>query len=88
MSLVLRVQTREGQARVTVLPSDTLSILAAKVQEQLPAVQNFKLSRDPGHKDYLKPATATIAQLKLQHGDRVFADHAPVAEAPAAPPPP
>jgi len=37
-------------ARISVAPTDTLATIAAKVQEQMPNVQNFKLSRDPGHK--------------------------------------
>eukprot|EP00281_Chroomonas_sp_CCMP1168_P035876 CAMPEP_0206241856 /NCGR_PEP_ID=MMETSP0047_2-20121206/16734_1 /ASSEMBLY_ACC=CAM_ASM_000192 /TAXON_ID=195065 /ORGANISM="Chroomonas mesostigmatica_cf, Strain CCMP1168" /LENGTH=584 /DNA_ID=CAMNT_0053666811 /DNA_START=112 /DNA_END=1863 /DNA_ORIENTATION=- len=88
MSVILRVQTREGQARITVAPTDTLAALAAKVQEQMPGLVNFKLSRDPGHKDYLTPANATVAQLNLQHGDRIFAQHDPVAAAPAEAPSP
>jgi len=39
----------------------------------------------PLNTDYLKPANATVAALKLQHGDRIFAQHDAVA-AEAAPP--
>jgi hypothetical protein len=85
--ILIRVQTRIGQARVSVEPADTLATLAAKLQKELPALPQFKLSRDPGHKDYLGPANANIKQLGLQHGDRIFAEQigeAP-AEAPATP---
>ena len=37
-------------ARVSVAPTDTLATLATKLQEQMPNIGNFKLSRDPGHK--------------------------------------
>eukprot|EP00961_Rhodomonas_salina_P272583 3683327-Rhodomonas_salina.1 len=36
--------------------------------------------------DFLGPANATIAQLKLQHGDRIFAQHDAVEAAAAAEP--
>ena len=26
--------------------------------------------------DYLQPANATVSELKLQHGDRIYAEHA------------
>lgn len=38
--------------------------------------------------DYLKPATATVVALKLQHGDRIFAQHDAVAKAAAPAPSP
>ena len=37
--------------------------------------------------DYLQPANATVSQLKLQHGDRIFAEHS-AAEIEEPPPPP
>lgn len=73
--ILVRVQTRIGQARVSVEPTDTLGTLAAKLQQELPALPQFKLSRDAAHKQYLGPAEATVKQLGLQHGDRIFADH-------------
>ena len=48
--MIVRIQTREGQARVEVDPSETLEALAAKLQQQLPTIKQFKLSRDPSHK--------------------------------------
>jgi hypothetical protein len=48
--MILRVQTRIGQARVDVEATDTLAEIAEKLQEQLPTLPQFKLSRDPGHK--------------------------------------
>ncbi|EKX52773.1 NPL4-like protein, forms a complex with UFD1 and CDC48 [Guillardia theta CCMP2712] len=73
--MIVRIQTREGQARVEVDPSETLEALAAKLQQQLPTIKQFKLSRDPSHKDYLGPAEATLSSLRIQHGDRIFAQH-------------
>ena len=85
--MLVRVRTRLGQARVSVEPTDTLAALADKLQQEQPALPQFKLSRDPGHKDYLGPAGANMKQLGLQHGDLIFADHQAVAEpeAPATP---
>lgn len=37
-------------ARFDVEPNDTLQIVATKLQQQLPDLTQFKLSRDPGHK--------------------------------------
>ncbi len=76
---------RPGQARVSVEPTDTLATLAARLQQEMPALPQFKLSRDAGHKDYLAPANATVQALRLQHGDRIFADHS--ADTPAEPAP-
>ena len=72
--ILVRVQTRIGQARVSVEPTDSLGALASKLQQELPALPQFKLSRDPAHKQYLGPAEATVKQLGLQHGDRIFAE--------------
>ena len=83
--ILIRVQTRIGQARVSVELTDTLEVLAARVQQELPGLPQFKLSRDPGHKDYLGPANASVKQLALQHGDRIFADHS--SDVPADPSP-
>jgi hypothetical protein len=49
-AVVLRVQTRDGQARITVTSTDTLAVVAQKIQEALPNIKEFKLSRDPTHK--------------------------------------
>eukprot|EP00960_Hanusia_phi_P078029 768772-Hanusia_phi.AAC.3 len=73
--MIVRIQTREGQARVETDPSETLEALAAKLQKQIPSIKQFKLSRDPAHKDYLGPADATLSSLRIQHGDRIFAQH-------------
>jgi len=66
--------------------TDTLETLAARLQQELPSLPQFKLSRDPAHKDYLGPANASVKQLGLQHGDRIFADHSAEAVADAAGP--
>ena len=70
---------------MSVEPTDTLATLAARLQQEMPALPQFKLSRDAGHKDYLAPANATVQALRLQHGDRIFADHS--ADTPAEPAP-
>ena len=49
-AIIVRVQTRIGQARVSLDSTDTLATLAGKLQKELPALPQFKLSRDPGHK--------------------------------------
>ena len=84
-ALIVRVRTRLGQARVEVDPKDTLETLAAKLQKEQPALLNFKLSRDPGHREYLGPANAGMQQLGLQHGALIFADHAAESVAAASP---
>jgi hypothetical protein len=49
-AVVLRVQTRDGQARISVSATDTLAVVAQKIQEAMPNIKEFKLSRDPAHK--------------------------------------
>lgn len=65
-SVLLRVQTREGMARVSVNPTDTLATIATKLQEQMPNLGNFKLSRDAAHKGGV-PCRALASALAPQH---------------------
>eukprot|EP00292_Cryptomonas_paramecium_P020131 CAMPEP_0113674786 /NCGR_PEP_ID=MMETSP0038_2-20120614/7633_1 /TAXON_ID=2898 /ORGANISM="Cryptomonas paramecium" /LENGTH=182 /DNA_ID=CAMNT_0000591447 /DNA_START=1 /DNA_END=545 /DNA_ORIENTATION=+ /assembly_acc=CAM_ASM_000170 len=74
MSVTLRVQLRSGTQRVQVNPEDNLRSVAHTLVSQNAVSGGCAFFRDPGFRDPISDLEATMQELGINHGDRIFAE--------------